>query len=264
MKTKLKNKVSYIKLANLNKEFNISNYIPLSLVHINMTKEDSFIKFNSFGEISYETNLNDCNLIGNYNTIWSIFDKLSSVDKMKNHFISGCKDYITKEEMWFTKCANIVGAMACSFSSPENGLSINSDNMYYNNYLKGYYSVGYSLTFNDIYNYRPFGIKRGSVTGTLSDKISDCVYGSYNELVNWKNFILTNKLSLFINIVLTIDQHNNSYNYLPWITDKIYTDDELYKKFDLSNEEINLIEKTIIRYNRNSKWFRKYIGGENA
>ena len=61
---------------------------------------------------------------------------------------------------------------------------------------------------------------------------------------------------------MTIDQNNNSKNYVPWIVDKKYSDEEIYKKLDLNQEEIDLIDKTIKKYEINSPWFKRYINGK--
>ena len=87
------------------------------------------------------------------------------------------------------------------------------------------------------------------------------LYGTKDELENWKYFVFNNKLPLFLNIILAIDQHNNSYDYVPWITDNQYTDDEIYKMLNISYEEKELIDMTILKYERNSEWFKKYMKG---
>ena len=69
---------------------------------------------------------------------------------------------------------------------------------------------------------------------------------------------------MFINIVLTIDQHNNSKDFLPWLVDKKYTDDEINKLFGFTNEEIKLIDVTIKKYERNSPWFKRYMCGKDS
>ena len=61
---------------------------------------------------------------------------------------------------------------------------------------------------------------------------------------------------------MTIDQNNNSKNYVPWIVDKKYSDEEIYKKLDLNQEEIDLIDKTIKKFERYSPWFKRYSNGK--
>ena len=63
---------------------------------------------------------------------------------------------------------------------------------------------------------------------------------------------------------MTIDQHNNSLPYVPWIVDKKYTNEEIYKLFDFTKDEIELIENTIKRYERNSPWFKRYMTGDTS
>ena len=88
------------------------------------------------------------------------------------------------------------------------------------------------------------------------------LYGTKEELENWKYFAFNNKLPLFLNIILTIDQHNNSYNYVPWITDKHYTDDEIYKILNINKDEQLLINLVIKKFERNSEWFKRYMSGK--
>ena len=96
------------------------------------------------------------------------------------------------------------------------------------------------------------------------DKIADNIYGTKTELENWKHFVFNNKLPLFLNIVLTIDQHNNSKDFLPWLVDKKYTDDEINQMFGFTDEEIKLIDSTLKKYERNSPWFKRYMCGKDS
>ena len=64
--------------------------------------------------------------------------------------------------------------------------------------------------------------------------------------------------------MLTIDQHNNSKEFLPWLVDKQYTDDEINKLFGFTDEEIKLIETTIKKYERNSPWFKRFMCGKDT
>ncbi len=95
----------------------------------------------------------------------------------------------------------------------------------------------------------------------LSNTDTYKVYGTKDELENWKYFVFNNKLPLFLNIVLTINQHNNSKDYVPWFTNKKYTDSEIYKILNINNIEQLLINKIIIKFERNNTWFKRYIIG---
>jgi len=69
---------------------------------------------------------------------------------------------------------------------------------------------------------------------------------------------------LFINICLTIDQHNNSLPYVPWLVDKKYTDEEIYEKFGFTEDEIKLIETTIKKYKWDSLFYKRQCLGPNS
>ena len=98
----------------------------------------------------------------------------------------------------------------------------------------------------------------------MTDKIADNIYGTKEELENWKHFVFNNKLPLFLNIVLTIDQNNNSKEFVPWLVDRQYTDDEINKLFGFTEEEIRLMDVTLKKYERNSPWFRRYMCGKDS
>ena len=117
------------------------------------------------------------------------------------------------------------------------------------------------LANHPIYNHIPY--KKGP-SGKITNEYNPyCIYGTKDELENWKYFVFNNKLPLFINIVLTIDQHNNSLNYMPWLTDKHYTDGEINSIFKFTKDEIKLIDTVISKFERNSEWFKRYMIGNN-
>ena len=95
----------------------------------------------------------------------------------------------------------------------------------------------------------------------ITDKPADCLYGTKNELENWKYFVFNNKLPLALNIILINDQHNNSIKFVPWLVNKQYSDEEIYKLLNINNKEIQLINNVTNRYKRNSKWFKRYMTG---
>ena len=134
---------------------------------------------------------------------------------------------------------------------------LDDSNALQRNVASGRYMMSYvaSAADGDICNNVVVGAK---------GNVCDCVYGTKEELENWKHFIFNNKLPLFINIVLTIDQNNNSKEFLPWLVDKKYTDEEIYTKFNLTQDEIELIDSTIKKFERNSPWFKRYMCGPES
>ena len=60
---------------------------------------------------------------------------------------------------------------------------------------------------------------------------------------------------------MTIDQHNNSLKYVPWLVDKQYTNQEIYEMFGFTEQEINLIEYTVEKFQYSSPFFKRYMCG---
>ena len=60
---------------------------------------------------------------------------------------------------------------------------------------------------------------------------------------------------------MSIDQHNNSLKYVPWLVDKKYTDEEIYQLYKFTDNEIELINNTINKFERYSSWFNRYMKG---
>lgn len=118
---------------------------------------------------------------------------------------------------------------------------------------------------NEIRNFIGKTVEKKTKDGRKYGGNSDTsVYGTREELENWKHFVFNNKLPLFLNIVLTINQDNNSKKFVPWLVDRQYTDDEINKLFGFTEEEIRLMDVTLKKYERNSPWFRRYMCGKDS
>ena len=268
IKKRIERHVESVKIENLNKEFGTGLYVPFAITTIDMSKTFDTIDYTCCGESKKVKSVYDCNLIGKYNTIWSIFGKVQSFRNMM-------KTHITKEDkgrdFYYTKYAEIIGNIGCCPMIPHGtnpGLKYESEVSWVNaanaTFHIGYISSAYHDKFNNISNFPLYSLIQGGKNGQLSEKIADNIYGTQTELENWKHFIFNNKLPLFLNIVLTIDQNNNSKDFLPWLVDKQYTDDEINKLFGFTDEEIKLIDTTIKKYERNSPWFKRYMCGPDS
>lgn len=265
IKERINGHIESVVIENLNKEFGTCMFMPFAITTIDMSKTFDTIEFTCCGETRKVKSVYDCNLVGDYATIWSVFEKVQSFgDMMKAH--------ITKEnkgdDFYYAKYAEIIGGAGgalCASTTERIGNSYDGESMWGNicngRYLTSYYSSAYHFYNNDILGTPNCAYDRGK---RLTDKITDNIYGTKEELENWKHFIFNNKLPLFLNIVLTIDQHNNSKEFLPWLVDKQYTDDEINKLFGFTDEEIKLIDTTIKKYERNSPWFKRYMCGKDA
>ena len=262
IKEKTNGHIESVVIENLNKEFGTELFMPFAITTIDMTKKFDTIDYICCGEAKKVKSVYDCNLVGEYNIIWSIFEKVQSFgDMMKAH--------TTKEDkggdFYYTKYAEIFGYACQRFTSLKNKRSYDSET-YWRTFNSGEYFVTYAdgcyHNFNnDIVNKPLHTYDSGK---KITNKIADNIYGTKNELENWKHFIFNNKLPLFLNIVLTFDQHNNSKDFLPWLVDKKYTDDEINKLFGFTDDEIKLIDNTIKKYERNSPWFKRYMCGKNG
>lgn len=263
IKHRINGHIESVVIENLNKEFNTRLYMPFAITTIDMSKTFDSINFICCGNNKKVNSIYDCNLVGDYTIIWSIFEKVQSFgDMMKAH--------VTKEnkngEFYYTKYSKLDGLDLCQLESQRSGrnydTSLNIFQKHANGEFLTKYSTGaYHYMKNDIRITPHCAYDAGK---HLTDKITDNIYGTKEELENWKHFIFNNKLPLFLNIVLTIDQNNNSKDFLPWLVDKQYTDDEINKLFGFTDEEIKLIDTTIKKYERNSPWFKRYMCGKDA
>ena len=262
LKERIKGHVSKVVIDNFNNEFGVGLYVPYSITYIDKSKEYKQIEYSNCGIKKYVNSLYDCNLIGNHEIIESIFEKLNNYDKVINHIYVPYKSKRI-EGKYYIRYAGMIGCGGCSMSVSK----YNSDASYslYNKNICWQYTASlYGNKFNNISDIVHFGIKTGSTIGTLTNKEANCVTGTKQELENWEHYVFNNSLPLFINICLTISQHNNSINYVPWLVDKQYTDEEIYDMFGFTDEEIKLIEITIKKYERYSPWFKRYICGPSS
>ena len=270
IKSRINGHIESIVIENLNKEFGVTQSMPFSITSVDMSKKFDTIDYKCCGDNKVVKSIYDCNLVGCYDIIWNIFEKVKSFSNMMKY-------HMTNEDMgrkyWYAKCVGIdkdslisgSGAALCGATNERVGMTYDSDALWSitdnGNYLIPYTSIGFHYYKNEISNEPLHSYDRGK---KITDKIAWNVFGTKNEIENWKHFIFFNKLSLFLNICLTDNQHNNSVNFLPWLVDKKYTDDEINKLFGFTDDEIKLIDITIKKYEKNSPWFKRYMCGKSG
>lgn len=266
LKDRIKGHISKVVIENFNKEFNITNTVPFSITYIDKSKTFANIEFIRFGEYNKVNLLYDCNLICKNKLLKSIFNKFNNYDKVNNHITN---KQINNSNIYYILYNGILRPLASSYFIRENYFY--GETCYYKHYLGNYYmsfvSPTLNISRNDISNkIHKAAARGGSVKGKikLTDNDASCIYGTKQELENYKYFISNNSLPLFINICMTIDQNNNSLDYVPWLVDKKYTDEEIYEKFGFTEDEIKLIETTIKKYERYSPWFKRYMCGPSS
>ena len=242
MKERVNKHVKKVVIENYNKAFNISMYVPCSITYIDKSKEYDNIEFINCGDKQMVNNINDCNLIGNYELIQSILTKCKNYgDMMKDHIYKQGKTK-TDENTKFLFYANIVGQGGC-----------------------GGHGYGIFRNMDSDFQHTKNGEFQNSVIDVLCRKTNTDtykLYGTKEELENWKYFVFNNKLPLFLGISLITDQNNTVKQYIPWIVNKQYTDDEIYNILNINKDEQLLINLVIKKFERNSKWFKRYMVGE--
>lgn len=260
IKNQIERHVESVVIENLNNEFETDNQVPFATTTIDMGKTFETIDFTCFGEHRTVSSLYECNLIGDYKTIWSILEKCQNFGNMMKSHITNKK---IENDCWYVKYADkILGRGFCS-----DGKRVFNESTYQNvmngNFHINYITCCYHIGKENIISNNPI-CKKGSNKEIQEDIIAGNLYGTKEELENWKNFIFNNKLPLFLNIVLTIDQNNVSEEFIPWLVDKQYTDDEINKLFGFTEEEIRLMDVTLKKYERNSPWFKRYMCGKDS
>ena len=187
---------------------------------------------------------NEMNFVSDYETIHSIITKVNKFgDFMKNHVTTIEKEnclYLPYRE----KLTNHGYYSDVDYIETKNG-------KYYGMYIT-------PCCHKDRNEIRDF------IGKTNSGNPDPSVYGTREELENWKHFVFNNKLPLFLNIIHSIGQNNDSKECLPWLVNRKYTDDEINKMFGFTDDEIKLIDYTIKKYERNSIWFKRYMCGKES
>lgn len=268
IKNRIENHVKKIIIETCDNLFNVGLFVPCAITYIDKSKEYKTIEYSNCGINKNVNDLNDCNLIGNIKTIKSIFEKLNKYDKVENHLYIPNKSQKIKNNYYIPfsgLCAG--GPISLYFVRPITAVN---DARFYNTINGSFYKILFHTLFHGTYNISndiPKSLARGGSTTNnkkFSDKDAACITGTKEELENWKYYVFNNSLPLFINICMTIDQHNNSLDYVPWLVDKQYTDEEIYEKFGFTEDEIKLIETTIKKYERYSPWFKRYMCGPSS
>ena len=258
LKERIKGHVSKVIIENFNNEFSVGLYVPCSITYIDKSKEYKQIEYLNCGIKKYVNSLYNCNLIGNIEIIKSIFEKLNNYDKVINHI---CCENKQDKNIYYAKCLAILGRSFCGDPRWSDVWFINDL------YAQPTYWQTFDTRMETPISKTPHrALKNGYHydNPVYTDKITTNIYGTLDELTNLQHNIYNTKLFPFINICLTIDQHNNSLPYVPWLVDKQYTDEEIYTKFGFTNEEIKLIETTIKKYERYSPWFKRYMCGPSS
>lgn len=242
-------------------DFGISSEVPLAITYIDKSKTFDTIDTVICGDEKQITDIDDCNFVGDRNTVESILKKCKKLNDM---FISHVDKKSSKNSAAYVKYQ---GRVVFSVSK----------HFYTGNRYGDYNNLG-NFIHDDVHglticrNYvDPAFFKTGSIYNEIKENMQNFVmcdkFDTYEEnknaLENWKHFIYNTYLGHFIMMVCTIDKSNTVRDYLPWITE-YYNDEQLYTLFEISAEEQQLIEKTVKKYDRESPWFKRYMTGDTT
>ena len=267
LKNLLNKNVKTVIIDNFNKEFNTVLQIPFSIIYVDKLYNSDEIDCKVCGYKKCVNTLYDCNLVGDYDIIWSIFNKISKCEKIKRHIYDGKQ--LNENNFYIpymTLCPTILSINAIRPNSA------NTSTWFFNSKNGDYFKSIFGFIYHPASEYKisniiPKSFAQGGSTAKqkkFSNKDAACITASKKELENWKHFVFNNSLPLFISLTISIDQNNRLLNFIPWLVDKKYTDQEIYDMFNFTDAEIKLIETTIKKFERNSPWFKRYMCGPRA
>ena len=244
IKRKVNGHVRKVIIENYNTEFGTDTFVPFAITYIDMSKTFDTIDFICFGHHQKVKSIYDCNLIGDHKVVLSILRKAMKYgDMMESH--------VTDKEIQgyhYMPYNEIIGPT-------------------------GYHiDFSYKTTPHGQFSFHYLSFCMHKTRADINDKIvnkangnSDtAVYGTADEIENWRHYIMNNKLPLFINLCISFDHHNQSKPYIPFIVDKQYTDDEIFKMLKLKKSEIDMIDKTLKKFERYSPWWKRYCCGKDS
>ena len=260
LKERVKGRIEKIVIENLNGEFGTQNTTPFSITTINNLVNSDIFEQHLFGKKQFNK-IEVCHHVNEI--INDIFKKIINYEHIDRHVTSKS---ITNS--YYIPYQSILTSPYWDYLTRYNY----SDKRRFKNISLGSYHMSYispTMSFTDfdrIFENIPKKFARGGSTTNRvrTNSPCECVYGSYEEMTNYRHYVLNNTLPLFINICMTINQNNNSLKYVPWLVDKQYTDQEIYEMFHFTEQEINLIEKTIRKYERSSPFFKRAMCGPKS
>ena len=262
IKERLKGHVYKVVIENFNKEFQVGLKTPCSITYIDMDNVYDEIEFVCCGETKQVKSLYDCNLIGSYDMIWNILNKITKFPILKDRFISYTKDTTYLNAAYCSVCNRFLTTIGSghNMESDKEWIFDNKNNLWILYSFKG------SIIEGNISDIRPVGVK-GKVKDTLYyNKYTN--YADNAKLLESLNMVATTtNLFHFISSVVIIDDQGAD-KVLQFIPDidytKYNTDEELNKFFNFSEEEICFINKTVQKFERYSPWLKRLWNGPTS
>ena len=212
-----------IELFNGNKIFNIGLFVPCVITYINKSKKVDSISFtDKIHNISgVYGNINEINKYSNKKEYISIKTKIHKKENLYTHLL------LKNEYNFYVNVSPIRGHV-----------DLNSD---------------INMLLNDFYTFVAKDKKVETVkkvTETNLSMLSSFGFNTEIEAENFLSYIKTDFARFCLSIYkITQNQYSNIFEYVPWLDfDKEWTDDKLYKHFDLTEIEVKFIENNIPKY----------------
>lgn len=259
--------VEKIIIENYNYDFQTNQQYPHSITFVDFSIKHVKTEYCCFGHTTYISSIvKEANQFGNTEIISRILEKFTNSfeDRMKNHVVTELTSLL--DSSYFTKySANILGGSGGGFAASY-GKNIKwpvlndiaKFDSIFGTYVNGYLAPNYHPTKNYISKHMIKSNKPNS--GETGDKIMN-LFGSKEELENWKWNSENNPLVLFMNIVYTIDSNNRTKNVMPWVVDKKYKTKEMFDLCHLTKEERQFVMFVLMKFRRDGAWFRRYLLG---
>jgi hypothetical protein len=212
-----------IKFFNGNHLFNIGLFVPCVITHIN--------KYKNFDNISF---------IDEINNISGIYENIDEINKYSNtnEYISIKKKIHKKENLYTHLLLTNEYSFYVNVSPIRGHVNLKSDN---------------HMLVNDFYTFVPRDKKVENfkkITETNLSMLSSFGFNTKNEAENFLNYIKTNFARFCLSVYkITQNQYSNIFEFIPWLDfSREWTDEDLIEEFNLTNEEVEFINKHIPKY----------------
>ncbi|MFW6312024.1 MAG: hypothetical protein ACOC1K_07310, partial [Nanoarchaeota archaeon] len=220
-----------IELINGMSLFNVAIGVPLSIIVIDKNKKYKLIKlFDKINDVNIDlSSINDINIWGNYNIYNSLKNKILEYTKKDN--LRNSNNRRNPNFKYFFSLSQSRGHIKTSING-----GFESD--FYSLFPKEYEKLGYGPNNN--------------VPEKWLNQHQRNWYGfkSKKETINFINYLK----GKFVMFCVSINKFNMAIQEkeaecIPWLDfTQEWTDEKLYKHFNLSKEEINFIEENIPDY----------------
>ena len=259
LKNKLEGYVKSCEINNMNNDFKIGMKMPCTIINIDFTKKYNEIEYDLCNHIIKVNSIYDCNLIGDSKLVKSILSKIteSKYDKFIDNFYHYSKNKQLNENTAYMPVSNRFLTTIGSGHNMNNDNEWQKDPKHNTEYIS---SIIMSFATKNITNNRSLGKKGGPIDCIYYDKF-DSYEKNKEFLENYYQTVKTSNFFHFIGLTIIIDDQgaDKVLKFSPILNyDHVYTDEELYKLFNITKEEQELINDTCKKFERQNKFIKEY------